>query len=322
MYKRKNWPKCDGVKIRNRLFSQSDLVLIRKLIRNNPSWGRTRLSEEVCLRLNWVQQNGRLKDRACRVALLKLEAAGYLRLPKKKVENGGKPPKLTLIKFPTERDLITNMPHNLKVEPTTNSKQSRLWNDLIANHHYLGLSTPVGRLLRYLVFGDEEIIACISFSEAAWKVRSRDQVMVDLGFDTTSSLNTIISNNRYLILPHVRVPNLASRILSLSLSRAIEDWGSRFGRKPQLVETFVDPSRYYGTCYLASNWIPIGATKGYAKKGQSHVAHLQPKILFMRATNKSLQKSLERHRLEIGSLNLETRSSQNIPSRRNQRKAA
>ncbi len=101
--RRRIWPKCNGILIRDRLFSHQDLVAIRKLIRNNGSWGRTRLSEEVCSHLGWFQRNGRLKDRACRVALLRLEELGYLSLPPRLAENGGRPPRVPAQQAPGPR---------------------------------------------------------------------------------------------------------------------------------------------------------------------------------------------------------------------------
>lgn len=193
---------------------------------------------------------------------------------------------------------------------------------MIAEHHYLGLGTPVGRLLRYVVRSEQRILGCISFSEAAWKIAIRDQVLSDLGFEQSALRNELIANNRFLILPNVSIPNLASRVLSQSMRLAVDEWHSRFGFRPQFVETFVDPSLFSGACYLAANWIPIGYTKGYAKRGGNHSAHRKPKILFMRATSKRNQKNLLQNKLEIGQLNFDATRTRKTAERGTGRNAA
>lgn len=290
------WPKTAGIVVRGRLFLQSDLVSIRKLVRTHPSWGRTKVSEEVCRLLNWHQENGRLKDRACRVALLKLEALGYLRLPTKKLDRGGQPPRADLACLIHETD-VSQMPHSIELALVKSAQQSRLWNSLIARHHYLGLATPVGRLIRYLVVGDGEILGAISFSEAAWSITGRDEILCKLGLDRNGIRSAVVSNNRFLILPHVRIQNLASKVLALATARIAVDWSERFEIRPSFIETFVDPSRFEGTCYRAANWSLIGSTKGFSKQGASHQRRHSPKLLFMYGTTPSSKHFLASHNL-------------------------
>lgn len=288
---RKAWPKTGGIVIRGRQFLQSDLVLIRKLIRNHPSWGRTKLSEEVCRALEWRQANGRLKDRGCRVALLKLESLGFLRLPPRKIDRGGRPPR---------RDLacegrgvhVKSMPKSMALEFVESSKQSRVWNSLIAHYHYLGLSTPVGRLIRYLIRGDGMTLGAISFSEAAWSITERDQLLIDYGVERDNLRSSVVSNNRFLILPNIQVRNLASKVLALAIKQVAIDWAERYRVKPLFIETFVDPSKFEGTCYRAANWTLIGTTKGFAKRGSSHRKKNAPKLLFVVGTTYNSQQFL------------------------------
>lgn len=305
---RNTWPKTEGICLRGRVFYQHDLVMIRRLIRSNPTWGRTRLSEEVCKQLNWKQDNGRLKDRACRVALLRLEAEGYLQLPKRKTETGGRPPSVQMTALPIMPQIQMEICTDLEIHPVSSVADSRIWNFLVAKYHYLGLGTPVGRLLRYLIKSGEQHLGCISFSEAAWKVAARDQALASIGFSHSTIKNKLISNNRFLILPNVLVPNLASRILSRSTKNAVFDWEQRFGSTPLFVETFVDPSRFTGACYKATNWIPLGFTKGYAKRGGEHSPHRKPKVLFVRATAKRDQRKLMQFATANGMMNFETRA--------------
>lgn len=281
---RVTWPRTDGILVRCRMFLQSDLVLIRKLIRDHPSWGRTKLSEEVCRSLDWRQDNGRLKDRACRVALLKLERSSFLQLPPRKLERGGQPPRQLKPVGICEVN-VTKMPMQIRFDQVQSPAESRLWNGLIAQYHYLGLATPVGRLIRYLVFGDDNPVAAISFADPAWSLTDRDRLLRDFGASKEAIRSTVVSNNRFLILPHIQVRNLASRILALSTRQLVLDWSAKFGNTPDFIETFVDPTRFEGTCYRAANWTLIGETKGYTKKGATHKNQRAPKLLFMIGTS-------------------------------------
>src|SRR5579872_3545294 len=132
------WKKTAGLIVRGRPFTQVELVKIRRLIRAHPTWGRTRLSEEVCRAFRWYQANGRLKDRACRVALLKLESFGYLKLPPRKLDRGGRPPYCPPLGTSTLNTVVA-MPKNLECRAVECRHDAGTWNALIANHHYLGL---------------------------------------------------------------------------------------------------------------------------------------------------------------------------------------
>jgi hypothetical protein len=187
------------------LFTQSDLIALRLLIRSHPSWGRTRISQEACTSLHWYQPNGRTKERACRVALLKLESLGYLKLPPRLTETGGRPPVVRL-RFAegTVPENITVMPNSLEVLLVRTRAESQIWNGVVGEYHYLGLATPVGRFVRYLIYGDSRLLGAISFSECAWNLRARDDLLARLGFDEKTIRDSVICNNRFLILPSVR----------------------------------------------------------------------------------------------------------------------
>ncbi len=286
------WPRSDGIVVRGRAFAQGDLVLIRRLIRNHPTWGRTKLSEAVCEAISWRQENGRLKDRGCRVALLKLEALGYLQLPPKKLDRGGRPPRQEVCDLHFA-DEVSAMPRILRLEFVKDARESRIWNSLIAKHHYLGLATPVGRLIRYIILGDGKTLGAISFSEAAWSLKGRDSLLGDFGLSLDDIRASVISNNRFLILPHVKVRNLASRILASATKQVVADWNVRFQTVPLFIETFVDPSRFEGTCYRAANWTLVGNTKGFSKQGANHSDKKTPKLHFMIGTSYNTQHFLQ-----------------------------
>lgn len=287
----KKWPKCNGIVVRGRHFSQSDLVLIRKLIRTNPSWGRTKLSQVLCDKLDWHSPSGLPKERGCRVALLRLESLGFLVLPTKKTETGGRPPNI-FRGLQLDDQPISSMPAEIQIRIVENERESLQWNSIIAQFHYIGLATPVGRLLRYFVYGDDKLLGLVSFSEPAWSVTARDSILTEIGFNQSKVRDYTISNNRFLIMPFVNVKNLASRVLGQAIQRVIRDWYNKFGVVPEVAETFVDPVRFVGTCYLAANWIPVGTTKGFAKRGQSHTSQNAPKRIFLKGLSPKIQKDI------------------------------
>jgi len=263
------------------------------MIRDNPSWGRTRLSQEICDTLHWKQTNGRGKERACRVALVRLESLGFLSLPDRKVESGGKPPAVGPRVGDVPETSITQMPEAIEVREVKTRNEAGQWNMAVAAHHYLGLSTPVGRIVRYLCYGDGTLVAAISFSDCAWKVKAREHTLRVSGLQGLIHRDNTISNSRFLILPWIEVPNLASRLLGLAVRAVRDAWESKYGLAPLLAETFVDPRYYLGTCYKAAGWIQVGATRGFAKKGSSHEFLSKPKLLFLRGLTPEIQLRLQ-----------------------------
>ncbi|HET6327486.1 MAG TPA: Druantia anti-phage system protein DruA [Planctomycetaceae bacterium] len=185
------------------------------------------------------------------------------------------------------------MPRIVTCRLVSVASERRLWNALIADYHYLGLGRPVGRLLRYLLYGDDAIIGAISYTDGAWMLAARDGLLSTLPPGHAICRDAVINNNRFLILPSARIPNLASRALALTLRAVREDWHTRYHVHPELAETFVDPTRYEGTCYRASNWIALGRTKGFSKQGSRHIDKHQPKILFVRGLTPQIHRSLE-----------------------------
>ncbi len=285
---RKRWPRCvSGLVIRGRQFTQADLVLARRLIRENSNWGRTKLSQDLCYRWGWLHPNGRAKERACRVALLRLESMKLLDLPARHTNTGGRPPiappLVSVIGAQGEIHKIRGRPWLVSVD---SSKEALIWNSAIATYHYLGLGTPVGRLVRYLAFADGKLVGALSFSECAWRLAPRDLILRQLQIDPSDTRSHVVNNNRFLILPSVHVRNLASRILSTAIRSIRHDWRDRYGTSPVLAETFVDLARFRGTCYLAANWLRVGRTKGFGKSGSRHYLHGKPKHVFMRGLTK------------------------------------
>lgn len=284
----------NGLRLRGRRFDIEDIGLITTLVYEYFDRGRTFISQAVCEELNWKQPNGWLKDRACRDVLRELESQGFFRLPKPQATyNNGRRntarPHDVLAKY----DLITPLetyPTRIEYVFSKGNQYEPLWNALIQNFHYLGYRTPVGRSIKYLIVADDRLIGAIGYSSPAWNIASRDRILDIL--DIRDPLQRTINNSRFLILPHVRVKNLASKVLSQATSKVKSDWASYYSVEPLLAETFVSPSRFQGTCYRAANWVEIGVTKGYAKRGSHYRNSQEPKLIFLYGMEKHIRKKL------------------------------
>lgn len=270
--------------VQGRTVTSEDLHLIRHWMEQNPSWNRTRLSRELCRHWDWRALSGRYKDMACRSLLLKLEQRCLLRLPPRH-----SPPKNAF-----RYRLIPSVPHStcpianplktllpLTLEIVTPSTQDLfVW--LLARYHYLGYRGPVGQNMKYLVrTGSGAPVACILFGSAAWKMLPRDR-FIGWNPSTREHYLPYLSNNmRFLILPWVRVPSLASFILSRIARRISSDWTAKYGHPLYLLETFVDRTRFLGTCYKAANWIYVGQTQGRTRNDSHNTIHVSLKDVYL-----------------------------------------
>jgi hypothetical protein len=249
-------------------FSFEELEEIRTLIANNPEFTRAKLSREVCLRLQWLKPDGKLKDMSCRVAMLRMEKDGLIRLPeptyvKKFVKK---------IKFTTATDPQTKVVCKVNHLPKLNLQMvtkatSVLWNEYMERYHYLGYTPLPGAQLRYFIRAGEQIVALTGFGAAAWQTSPRDRFIGWNHDQRKKNLHLIVNNARFLILPWVKSKNLASKILSLTTRHLPDDWKASYNVRPVLMETFVQKDRFKGTCYRAANWILCGETKGRGKLG-------------------------------------------------------
>lgn len=270
--------------VQGRTVLPEDLCLIRQWLEQNPCWNRTRLSRELCRYWDWRAVSGRYKDMACRSLLLKLEQRSLLTLPLRH-----SPPKNAfrhrLIPFvphstcPIDSPLKTLLP--LQIEIVTASSQA-LFACLLARYHYLGYHGTVGQNMKYLVRACSGApVACLLFGSAAWKMAPRDRF---IGFNASSRERCLpyLSNNmRFLILPWVSVPHLASSILSRVAKRISSDWTTKYGHPLYLLETFVDRSRFLGTSYKAANWIYVGQTQGRTRNDCHKTIHVSLKDIYL-----------------------------------------
>jgi len=249
-------------------FFFEELEKIRTLITNNPEFTRAKLSREVCRMFQWLKSDGKLKDMSCRVAMLRMEKDGLIRLPAP--TNVKKPVKK--IKFTTatdpQRTVVCKVNHlpKLHLQMVTKATSS-LWNEYIERYHYLGYTPLPGAQLRYFIRAGEQIVALTGFGAAAWQTAPRDTFIGWNHDQRKKNLHLIVNNARFLILPWVQSKNLASKILSLTTRHLPDDWKAKYNIRPVLMETFVQKDRFAGTCYKAANWILCGETKGRGKLG-------------------------------------------------------
>ena len=254
-------------------FTGEEIAAIRRIIAEDSSRTRSRISRLVCEEISWLKPNGELKEMSCRVALLRMEKDGLLTLPppRKRHTNGRHRPQRTGEALP---GAPVTMPAgelvDLQIEIVRGrNKESALWNEYIDRYHYLGYTPLPGAQIRYLARALGQVVALISFSASAWKAEPRDTFIGWTHEERERNVQKVVNNSRFLILPWIRSRHLASRLLGMTARRIGEDWEERYAYRPVLLETFVEVDRFEGTCYRAANWIPLGLTTGRGKASNS-----------------------------------------------------
>jgi len=258
------------IRVQGREITQDDIRLVRWLIQANPSQNRTQLSKQLCLLWNWRAANGQIKDMACRTFLLKLEQRGHITLPKRRTPGRGSR-KVSIPYVPHSTDSIACCLSDLEpisVQLVEDTGLLGLFQYLLAQYHYLGFHSTVGENMKYMVFDREQSpLACLLFGSAAWKCAPRDEFIGWDGETKKVNLKFLTNNMRFLILPWVRVPHLASHIMGRVTRRINGDWMSKYGHLIYLLETFVKQDCFHGICYQAANWIYVGQTTGRSRNG-------------------------------------------------------
>jgi len=253
--------------IQGRQIGQAEIDLIRGLLAGHSDWHRTRLSRELCQRWQWRNAAGQPKDMACRSLLLKLERAGHIRLPARRGPsvNGRRHRSVPIVRHSRQKiaePLCQLLPLQISVVGSA-GEDTALLRSLIAQYHYLGVRSAAGENLKYLVRDRQgRLLGCLWFAAAAWRCKARDQF---IGWDEQArqgNLPCVVNNTRFLVLPWVRVDNLASHLLSRIARRICGDWNGKYGHGLYALETFVDRSRFTGACYRAANWRLVGQTTG------------------------------------------------------------
>lgn len=267
-----------------REFGAGDIQTIRDLIAQDPRLQRSALSRKLCQLWGWTKPNGELKDMTCRVALLRMQADGLITLPPSRIGVVRKRAHFAPTAASNAQAPIKQPVHEIgriTLEVVRGTLASRLWNEYVARYHYLGYTPMSGSQIRYNVFAGEQLVACISFCACAWKLKDREKFIGWSEAQRQRNLQLVINNARFLVLPWIECKGLASKILSLAARQIPNDWLSRYGFQPVLLETFVEYERHKGTCYKAANWINVGRTAGRGKKSTSHKLLIPAKDIWL-----------------------------------------
>ena len=263
-----------------RKFTRKELALIHEVVESCSGLSRKELAQTICELLGWRRPSGALKAQECREFLERLQSAGALELPEKQPRRplGSRTRVPVTARGDRGRDLVGEVGEfaPIEIELVETAEQRLLFRELVGRYHYLGHAVPFGAHLRYLVYAsrpERAVVGCVQFSSPAWRMAVRDAW---IGWDDATrqrNLQRVVNNSRFLILPWVRVKNLASVVLSLALRRLCAEWPRRYGIEVLLVETLVDTSRYSGHCYRAANWTHIGETAGRGRMDREHRRH-------------------------------------------------
>ncbi|HAM56854.1 MAG TPA: hypothetical protein DCQ64_16205 [Candidatus Rokubacteria bacterium] len=258
-------------------FALAEVQLIREIVKICAGLSRMELAHTVCELVGWNRPSGALKARECREFLERLEARGHLRLPEKRARR----PR-------GSRTAVPHTPHGepgpvllgsvrdvepITVAPVRSLEDRQVFRELVGRYHYLGHAVPFGAQQQYLVqvaHPRPAVVGCLQFSSPAWRMAARDRW---IGWDEATrarNLQHVVNNSRFLLVPWVKVKNLASAVLARGLRQLRGHWQERYAVEPYLVETLVDGRRYTGSCYRAANWLVVGETTGRGRMDRHH----------------------------------------------------
>ena len=257
------------LRYRGRNISRADVASIRQLLAEHAEASRREISFKLCETWNWVQPNGTPCDAVCRGLLLALHRAGHITLPppqwvsRRPAARQAAPVRIDVPATPLVARLGELGP--IEIKQVRRTADEALVHSLIEQHHYLGYTRPVGAHLKYLVTGQGRPIACFCWSSAPRHLGPRDRHIGWSQATRRANIRFVAYQSRFLILPWVRVPHLASHLLGRMSRQLSTDWERLYAHPIYFTETFVDPSRYRGTCYRAANWRYLGQTTGRGK---------------------------------------------------------
>lgn len=274
------------LRYRGRDIGLEEVQFIRQLIAQHPDLSRRRLSVQLCQAWNWVQPNGALRDMVCRGLMLALHRGGWIQLPeptKGILNNVTAHRRRRAQEEQVDQNPVVGSLQDLgplKIEQVRRSQGEDLWAQLLAQHHYLGYSRPVGEHLKYLVWAQGRPVAALGWSSAPRHLGPRDRYIGWSPQQRKAGLHLLAYNTRFLIMPWVRVPHLASHLLGRLARQISTDWQAVYQHPVHWLETFIDPARFAGTCYRASNWIDLGPTTGRGHNARTHRRDQPPKRLW------------------------------------------
>jgi hypothetical protein len=283
---------------RGKTVDAAGIAFIQELIAQNPGLSRRRLSTKLCLAWNWVQANGHPRDMVCRGLMLGMHRAGLIELPAQRhlppnpLGPRVKPDRELNLSW--EKEVACALPElgPIEVRQVRRTAKEKLFGHLMQAHHYLGYTQPVGEHLKYVYFARGIPIACMAWSSSPRHLGARDRFIGWTAEQRRAKIHLLAYNTRFLILPWVRVPHLASHLLGRTARMISEDWKKLYHHPIHLLETFIDPERFRGTCYRAANWILVGRTTGRGKNDQTKRANRSLKELWVYPLGGAFRKAL------------------------------
>ena len=292
----------EAITCQGRLISQSELRWLRNIVQEHPCWSRHKITKHICSKWEWHTHSGQLKTFAARSMIDKLEQRGILNLPPIQVAYRRSPrppfpkgfvaPELTQI----EKSLEELTPLSVHI-PALNSYEDNCTGYFLSRYHYLGFNQTVGENIKYLVRDRSgQNVACLLFGSAAWKTAPRDSFIGWSREAREENINFLTNNTRFLILPQIRVPHLASHILGRIMRRIQKDWRSKYAHPIHMVETFVERDLFKGTCYKAANWLCVGQTKGRSRQDRYAKLSVPIKDILLYPLTKNFKQALCRSR--------------------------
>ena len=283
------------LRYRGREVRADDVESIRRVMAASPEASRRALSLKVCAEWRWAQPNGTPCDALCRGLLLQLHRGGHLVLP---------PPQWSarqprrhkvverIVVEPSPLDATLAEIGPLEISQVRRTPEEAIVKSLVDEHHYLGYVHPVGEHLKYLVRARGQPIACFCWSSAPRHLAPRDHYIGWSAAARKTNIRLVAYQSRFLILPWVRVPHLASHLLGCISRRLSADWERVYAHPIYFTETFVDPALYRGTCYRAANWAYLGMTTGRGKDAVSMVPNRSLKQVLGYALVKDFRRRL------------------------------
>jgi len=288
--------------LRGRKIEAADLEQIRAWRAAHPDWSRRRLSQELARRWDWRTPTGQLKDIGARDVLNRLEARGLIVLPARQRRGGRQKPRA--VGSDRQAELVLSAPGIVRNQSLSEllplswhlAQRGQPQRALIARyldaHHYLGYPDPLGQLHYLARDRNGREVACLLFGPASWKVGVRDAFIGWSAGQRQQGLGHLANNSRFLILPVVQTPHLASHLLAGAVRRLRVDWCAQHGQALWLVETFVERERFAGTCYRAANWLKVGQTQGRTRNDRQHRLQAPVKDVYLLALQPDFRQRL------------------------------
>jgi len=268
-------PETETWRYRGQTIDREQIAFLREFIREHPHSSRWKLSRQLCEALGWKQANGALRDVVCRGLMLMLARAGEIELPAvrrriKGQRRTARPRPEAILIDTTPLKMSLGALGAIEIQLVRRTADEPLFESLMEEFHYLHYEQPVGEHLKYLVWAQGRPVACLAWSSAPRHLASRDRFIGWSSAARRRNIRYLAYNTRFLILPWVEVPHLASHILGSMARQISQDWELIYGHPIYFLETFIDPERFRGTCYRAANWVLLGRTTGRGKDDRTH----------------------------------------------------